>query len=305
MDAAFPGPGGNGGDGPGSDIVPGIDGLKSIENPGTDAVSFVLSGKAATVSAEPSQVPQVPFRPQDVEQRIPITFTNNSNMVLRYSGADKMDVIFEQRPPDLIKPGQSIGFAVKGKRGRAIHFGLMYSILANETEKAENATPKWIPDFDIPPAENMIATCRIEPAVGGLKAGGWPEMDGALFVLSGRWAKDQELKTPVSIRNATSYKMRLAQSSAAPGRFDPAPPAEIAPGATATCASWAKVESDHKLVYELEAVDGKASADEAGRKPKRWIMTWHSKPGGARASTARWRTSKATVAHGASTATTA
>jgi hypothetical protein len=88
---------------PGSDIVPGIDGLKSSENPGTDAVSFVLSGKAGA-SAEPSQVPHVPFRPQEVEQRIPITFTNNSNMVLRYWSADKMVVTFDQKPPDLIKP---------------------------------------------------------------------------------------------------------------------------------------------------------------------------------------------------------
>jgi hypothetical protein len=265
---------------PNSDIVPGIDGLKSSENPGTDAVSFVLSGKAA-VSAEPSQVPHVPFRPQDVEQRIPITFTNNSNMVLRYWGADKMDVIFEQRPPDLIKPGQSIGFAVKGKRGRAIHFGLMYSILANETEKAKNGTPKWTPHFNVPPAENMIADCRIIPGMGGLKAGGWPDKDDALFVLSGRWAKDQELKTPVSIKNATPYKMRLVHSSAAPGRFNPAPPVEIAPGTTATCASWARIESDQKLVYELEAADGKADAAKGSPKPKppRWTITWHTKPG--------------------------
>ena len=116
---------------------------------------------------------------------------------------------------------------------------------------------------------------------GGLKAGGWPEKDGALFALSGHWAKDQELKTPISIKNATPYKLRLAQSSAAPGRFDPAAPAEIAPGATATCASWAKVESDQKLVYELEAADGAGETGRASpkRKPKRWTLTWHTKPG--------------------------
>jgi hypothetical protein len=256
---------------PGSDIVPGIDGLKSSANPGSDAVSFVLSGKAAA-SVQPAQAQ---------EQRIPITFTNNSNMVLRYWGADKMVVTFDQKPPDFIKPGQSLGFAVRGKRGSGIRFGLMYSILANETEKAEKGTPKWTPHFQIPPGGNMIADCQVLPGMGGLKAGGWPEKDGALFALSGHWAKDQELKTPISIKNATPYKLRLAQSSAAPGRFDPAAPAEIAPGATATCASWAKVESDQKLVYELEAADGAGEAGRASpkRKPKRWTLTWHTKPG--------------------------
>jgi hypothetical protein len=62
---------------------------------------------------------------------------------------------------------------VKGKRGRAIHFGLMYSILANETEKAQNGTPKWTPHFNVPPAENMIADWPDHPGMGGLKAGGW------------------------------------------------------------------------------------------------------------------------------------
>jgi hypothetical protein len=111
--------------------------------------------------------------------------------------------------------------------------------------------------------------------MGGLKAGGWLDKDGALFQLRGHWAKDQELKTPVSIKNATPYKLRLVQPSAAPGRFDPAPPAEIAPGATATCASWAKVESDQKLVYELEAANGTAGAGKGSPKRKRWTMIWH------------------------------
>ena len=199
MDAALPDPGGNEVMVPGSDIVPGIDGLKSSENPGTDAVSFVLSGKAAA-SAEPSQVPQVPFRPQDVEQRIPITFTNNSNMVLRYWGADKMDVIFEQRPPDLIRAGQKHRFRVKGKRGSRIHFGLMYSILANETEGAER-NAEMDPAFQRPASENMIADCQIVPAVGGLKAGGWPEKDGALFVLRGKAAASAQRQSHRSNRN--------------------------------------------------------------------------------------------------------
>jgi hypothetical protein len=261
-------------------IVPEIGGLKAGGWPEKDGALFVLSGKAA-VSAPQQQQPQAPqaVQPKDVEQRIPVTFTNNSNVVLRYWGADKMAVTFEQRPPDLVKPGQSLGFAVRGKSGSEIHFGLMYSILANETEKAENATPKWTPHFNIPPGEQMIAYCQIIPGMGGLKTGGWPEKDGALFVLSGHWAKDQELKTAISIKNATKYKLRLAQSSAAPGRFDPAPPVEIAPRTTATCASWAKVESDQKLVYELEAADGKKGADKGTSERKRWTMTWHTKPG--------------------------
>ena len=115
---------------------------------------------------------------------------------------------------------------------------------------------------------------------GRAEGGRRPEKDGALFISRAWWAKDQELKTPVSIKNATRYKMRLAQSSAAPGRFDPAPPAEIAPGATATCASWAKVESDQKLVYELEAAEAR-SGDKGRPKPKRWTLTWHSSRGEA------------------------
>ena len=256
-------------------IVPSIGGLKAGGWPEKDGALFVLSGKAASSAQQPQQ--QAPVQPQDPEQRIPVTFTNNSNMVLRYWGADKMDVIFDRKPPDLIKPGQSLGFTVRGKRSSLIHFGLMYSVLASETDKAENGTPKWSPHFKIPPGETMIAACQIVPGMGGLGAGGWPEKDGALFVLSGRWAKDQELKTPVSIKNATRYKLRLAQSSAAPGRFDPAAPVEIAPGATATCASWAKIESDQKLVYELEAADG--AAGKGGPKRKRWTLTWHTKPG--------------------------
>ena len=263
-------------------VVPGIGGLKAAGRPEKEGALFVLSGKAAASAQrpQPPQQPQqpAPARPQDLERRIPITFTNNSNMVLRYWGADKMVVVFDQKPPDLIRPGQSLGFAVTGKGGSEIHFGLMYSILANETDKAENGTPKWTPHFNIPPGEQMIADCQIVPGMGGLKAGGRPEKDGALFMLSGRWAKDQELKAPVSIKNATGYKLRLTHSSAAPGRFDPAAPAEIAPGATATCASWARIESDQKLVYELDAVGG-SGAEKGSAKPKRWTLTWHTKPG--------------------------
>ena len=133
---------------PDSDIVPGIDGLKSSENPGTDAVSFVLGQGRST-----AQQPQPPAQSKGPEQRIPITFTNNSDMVLRYWGADKMDVVFDQKPPELIEPGQSLGFVVTGKRGSRIHFGLMYSIVANETDKAATGTPKWTPHFNIPPGE--------------------------------------------------------------------------------------------------------------------------------------------------------
>ena len=70
------------------------------------------------------------------------------------------------------------------------------------------------------------------------------------------------------------------QSSAAPGRFEPAPPAEIAPGATVVCASWAKVESVQKAVYELEAAEGAAGAENGSRKPRRWTIGWHTKPQG-------------------------
>jgi hypothetical protein len=250
---------------------PGVAGLKAGGWPDKDGALFVLSGKAVA-SAQP---PQVPMRPQDVQQRIPVTFTNNSNMVLRYGGADKMVVTFDRKPPYVFMPGQSVGFAVTGKRGTEISFGLMYSVLASETEKPDDRTPTWWPHFRVLPTGQMIADAQVVPGMGGLKGSGRPEKEGALFVLAGQWVKDQELETPVTIRNLTPYTLRLVESSSASGRFDPVAPAQIAAGATATFASLAKVESDQKVVYELQPPDGAKKP----RKRKLWTMTWRSRPG--------------------------
>ena len=256
----------------GSDVVPDIVGLKSSENAGTDAVSFVLSGKTVASAQQPGA---------GAELRIPITFTNDSNMVLRYFGADKMALAFEGKPPEVIKPGQSLAFTVRGKRDSDIHFGLMYSILASEAETGDKDTPKWMPQFDLPQGSGMIAVCNLDRGTDGLGAAGRSEKGGAIFSLSGKWTKEnQELKTRISIENTTRYKLRLVQSSAAPGRFEPTPPAEIAPGTTVVCASWAKVESVQKAVYELEAAEGAAGAEKGSRKPRRWTIGWHTKPKG-------------------------
>jgi hypothetical protein len=255
-----------------SDILPGINGLRTDTNPGTAAVSFVLSGKAAGQ-------PQSGSEAGAQERRIDITLDNRSNMVLKYWGADRMTVKFDKRPPPQLKPGEHGDFAIFGDPNKEITFGLMYSILPSADSSADNQSPKWTPHFRIPPGEGgWTANSFIVPAMGGLKTGESADKNAVTFVLVGKWAKDQELKTPVSIQNESSYTLRLVSAAAAPGRFDPAPPTEVAPHGKASCASWAKESSKQTLVYELIAADATRQGT-SNAKPKRWTMIWNTTPG--------------------------
>src|SRR4029079_989664 len=108
---------------PDSTLDPELKGFSPSAAGGKGSVAFMLAG----TSAEATQ-PGWSASPAAGQRRIDITFINQSDQHLKYWGADKMKVTFEQKPPDTLKPGASASFAIVAKGADEIAFGLMYSI---------------------------------------------------------------------------------------------------------------------------------------------------------------------------------
>jgi hypothetical protein len=141
---------------------------------------------------------------------------------------------------------------------------------------ADARQPMWVFNWQTAPGQPLTAKTNTVPGMVGLDATFGINKDAVKFELSGQWSADLESKTPVSISNETKFTLRLKASTTSTGRFDPAPPKEIAPGGKAAFVTLAKEKSTQKVVYELQLAD---STSKGTTNPKLWTMTWNTSPG--------------------------
>jgi hypothetical protein len=250
-------------------ISPSIAGFSSLEQIGEgDAhvpVVFTLSAGVGGVAQ-----PAMPD-PHNVE----ITIQNDTDGTLLLVQEFLSSVSTQSLIPATIAAGQTAKLVVEVPY--LTSSALVYAVVPTGVAKAPSDAPTWEVQWLVDSANKLVAQPNT-PSTPGLTAEAKSDgIDKATFKLSGKLPV-AALAQPVGIviTNGTDQILHLVSTNSDGGRFDSAPPGEIAPGAKVALAAVNTGPKGGTLVYRVEPKDGIIDKPDQLRS---WTLSWTQQAG--------------------------